>query len=218
MTKAELADEDARYRELMTAAHRAEAQGLFGEAVSRAKEAWSAVDGMIQFEKRFGAGVPERISAIEFVLRYAPLLLDYKSLDAVEELLVTCKRIGRTVTEDPDEKLAAAREKLKDCHRLWTLFERSGAILQSDLRGLLGGDQDQWREVSMAWCAMGLALRDPEGSSYRVSLKTRMGQVVPAKCPACGKLSTAPKSMFFENTACPECGKSVRFVLKAANA
>jgi DNA-binding IclR family transcriptional regulator len=98
-------------------------------------------------------------------------------------------------------------------HRLWAYLEKHGEVRQDQLRQLLGGDQDHWRWLSESWEHMGLVSRTPEGGSYRVRLSTRMGQVVPAKCPSCGKVSEAPKAMFLEKMTCLDCNKRVLFVL-----
>jgi hypothetical protein len=113
------------------------------------------------------------------------------------------------------DKLAEARTRLWNTHRLWTHLERNPNTRQDQLRQILDGDQDEWRSTVQAWARMGLVRRTPEGGSYRVALSTRMGQVVPAKCPFCGRVAEAPKAMFLETTKCPKCRKPVAYVLLA---
>ena len=98
-------------------------------------------------------------------------------------------------------------------HSLWDHLERHPEARQDELRTVLGGDQETWRAVAERWEKMGLLRRTPEGGSYRLALITRMGQVVPGKCPTCGEVVEAPKSMFLEETTCPECTQSVQFTI-----
>jgi hypothetical protein len=45
-----------------------------------------------------------------------------------------------------------------------------------------------------------------------------MGELVRGKCPECGNVDEAPKAMFLEQVACPQCRARVVFVLLAAPA
>jgi hypothetical protein len=169
---------------------------------------------MMQYERRFEK--KETIKSIEgmdLVLKYAPLLLDFISLDRLASLLASRRRIDKNTTESYSDKLAEARARMWDVHRLWGHLERNPQTRQDELAGVLGGDQNEWRSVAEAWEKMGLLTRSPEGRSYCLTLSTRMGEVVPAKCSACGVVSEAPKAIFLEKLSCPDCDATAVFVL-----
>jgi endogenous inhibitor of DNA gyrase (YacG/DUF329 family) len=45
-----------------------------------------------------------------------------------------------------------------------------------------------------------------------------MGQVISAKCPACGEVAEAPKAMFLEPMTCPRCNSDQAFVFLGVKA
>ena len=215
MKKAEMEASAQQYDSLLAIAKAAEAQGLYRFAIESAVKAWDHIDGMLQYAARYANSPVERIDAIEIVLKCAPLLFDFRRLNALEQLLDSRRRIEKTAAESVSEKLAAARAQMQGNHRLWSLFERHGQLRQDEIGKLLGRGADHWRDTLESWAAMGLVDRVPLAGSFRVTLNTRMGHVVRAKCPSCGKIAEAPKSMFLEMMKCPECGVSVSFVLLA---
>ena len=98
----------------------------------------------------------ETINAIDLALKYAPLLLDFESLDELEQLLKDRKRIEKNTSHDLNDKLATARTQMWEAHRLWDHLERNPHSRQSELRQVLGGDQAQWRAIAELWEKMGL--------------------------------------------------------------
>jgi len=214
MTKGDMEQHERQYASMMKEARAAERAGLYQRAVKAALASWEHIDGMMQYERRYRENQEfASILAIDMTLRYAPLLLDFESLAALESLLKVCRRIEKNTSESLADKLAAARARMRRTHRLWNHLERNPGTRQDELRRLLGGDQDEWRRMAEDWEKMGLLQRRSEGGSYRLALTTRMGQIVPAKCPACGKVVEAPKTMCLDNATCPECDASVVFVL-----
>ncbi len=213
MKKAEMETHRARYQALMTKARSAEREGLYREVIDSALSSWDHVDGMMQYERRYENKEFTSIQGIEMLLKYAPLLLDFDSLDTLETLLKNYRRIDKNTSESMADKLAKARALMWDAHRLWDHLERNPESKQDKLRRVLGGDQDIWRSVAEAWGKMGLLRRTPEDGSYRLSLSTRMGGLVSAKCSSCGHVGKAPKAMFLEKMACPECRATVLFVI-----
>jgi len=213
MTKAEMEYHQQCYHSLMAIARASEQAGMYRVAVEKALASWEHVDGMMQYARKYENKEFSSVPAIDLILKYAPLLLDFGSLDALERLLKDCRRIEKNTSDSMGDKLTSARAFLRDAHRLWDHLEWNPGARQDELRRLLGGDQDRWRGMAEAWDRMGLLRREPEGGSYRLSLFTRMGEVVPAKCPACGNVFEAPKSMCLEEMACPECKASVLFVI-----
>lgn len=213
MSKAELEYHDRQYHALMAAAQAAERAGLYRVAVETALTSWKYVDGMMQYERRYENAVFDSVPAIDLTLKYAPLLLDFVSLDKLEILLKECRRIEKNTYTDLGEKLAAARAELWDAHRLWDHLEQNPNCRQDEIRSQIGGKQDRWRAISEGWERMGLLRRHPQGGTYLLALSTRMGEVVSAKCPACGNVSEAPKAMCLEEIACPDCKATVAFVI-----
>lgn len=211
--KAEMEADQLEYEARMRVCAKAEARGLFRDAVAAALSAWPFIDGMMQYEKRYGENEFGSVPAIDIVLRYAPLLFDSSSLDSLATLLKEYKRIERNTSHDMGTKLALAKQRLRENHRLWTYLENNIDSRQADLSQSLGGDQDYWRSVAEGWERMGLLQRTPERGTYRLSLLTRMDAVTWGKCPSCGQKAEAPKGMFLESMTCPACNRTVSFVL-----
>ena len=208
----------AQYRRLMTSARAASKEGLFREAVKAALSSWDHIDGMMQYERRFEDKEFASIEGIDLILRYTPLLLDFESLDRLESLLKDFRRIDRHTSESLADKLAKARSLMKDAHRMWDYVEHHPEVRQDTLSRSLGGEESQWRSTAEAWEKMGLLRRTPEDRSYRLTLVTRMGEIVSGKCPDCGAVADAPKAMFLEELACPDCRAKALFVILSQEA
>lgn len=188
-------------------------QGLYADAVRSAFEAWQHVDGMMQYARKYHEREFDSIEAIDCVLKYAPFLFDSTSLHVLETVLKTHKRIEKNTSVSIGDRLAAARSLLRQAHALWNYLEDNPDSRQDQLGRVLQGKQDQWRYIAESWERMGLLVREKEGRSYRLSLRTRMGAVTTGKCPKCGSEQEAPKAMLLEETECPDCGAVVFFVL-----
>lgn len=218
MKKAEMESHRAKYHDQMAKARAAQQKGLYHEAVELALSSWDHIDAMMQYERRFQDRELVRIEGIDMVLEYAPLLLDFRSLDKLQSLLKNYRRIDKNTSESLVDKLAKARSLMWDAHHMWDYLEQHADARQNELHRILGGEQDQWRSVAEAWEKMGLLHRMPEGKSYCLALSTRMGEVVSAKCSSCGAVAEAPKAMFFEELACPNCRATVLFVILSKEA
>lgn len=213
MRKSEMEECSAAYRDALAAADQSIRSGMYSTAVSRAISAWPYIDGMMQYARKYEEHEFKSISVIDVVLKYAPLLMDHASLDKVECLLKEFKRIDRNTDADLVADLADARVRMWKNHRLWEHVERQPDCRQNELAGVLGPDQDYWRSVAEAWEQMGLLHRTPNGGSYTLSLRTRLGQVVPGKCHNCGGVLEAPKAMLLEDARCPLCDRMSVFVV-----
>lgn len=213
MTKAEMEEHDRQYHALLAQAEAAVRQGLFRQAVQNALAAWDHIDGMMQYDRKYEKASFNTIPAVDLVLRYAPLLLDFRQLDRLEVLLKEYRRIERDTTADIGDQLAQARARMRNAHRLWDYIEHHPDVRQAGLRAALGEQQQEWADIVTAWEKMGLLRRIPDGSTYRLALSTRMGELVSAKCPDCGELTQGPKAMFLDEVPCPHCRKRTLFVL-----
>jgi hypothetical protein len=213
MKKAEMEAESLQYRKAIARAQYAEERGLYRQLIDAAMSAWPYVDGMVLHERKYRDNEVGNIAAIDLVLRYAPLLLDARPLNELEQLLDGYKRVLKDAFAALSERLSRARDQIRENHRLWSHLERTPGAEQDALRQTLGGAQEYWRSVAEAWERMGLLSREPAGRSYRLTLSTRMGEIVAGKCSACGHVDRAPKAMLLEPTACPKCRARVVFVL-----
>ena len=218
MKKSEMEIHQVEYHTRMAQAREARAQGFYRKAIEFALSSWDYIDGMMQYERKYENKEFDNVEAIEMVLKYSPVLLDFSSLDALETLLNSQRRIEKHTSDDLAENLIKARKVMWDVHRLWDYLEQNPETRQDTLRQVLGGDQDQWRWIAETWGKMGLLRRTPEGGSYCLTLLTRLGEVVSGKCPACSSVAEAPKAMFLEELVCPDCKKKVLFVILSKEA
>jgi hypothetical protein len=145
MKKLEMEAEIFQYREKMGLAQAAERRGMYREALDVAMSAWPYVDGMVLHERKYRDNEVGNIAAIDLVLRYAPLILDVRPLNALEQLLASYKRVLKEAFTTLTERLAAARAQIRQNHLLWTHLEQNPGAEQESLRQVLGGEQERWR-------------------------------------------------------------------------
>ncbi len=213
MKKSEMEMHAAEYHRLMDIAATAERNGYFREAIHYAIQAWPYIDGMMQYERRYNEAEFYGIGAIDLVVTYAPLILGLKELEQLSELLAERKRIEKNTEENVTQKVQDARQRVYDNHKLWSYLETNPGTIQKQINKKLGGDKSRWDSVIDGWLKMGLVHRTMSDSDGQLFLRTRMGQVVKAKCPECGKISEAPKAIFLCETKCLDCHKDVLFVI-----
>jgi hypothetical protein len=216
-TKAELEEDSERHRAIMADARAELQRGEFQKSVRLAASAWQYVDGMMQYDRRWGSKSEfESVDSIALVLRYAPLLFDNQSLDQLDALLKSQKRIDKNAAADLASDLTAAISLMWDAHRLWSFLEAEETVRQDELRRKFGGDQDRWRWMAETWEEMGLLQRTSEGGSYRLLLVSRLDARVRCKCSSCGAAGQAPKWQLFQELQCPKCKAMAFFVLLSA--
>lgn len=212
MKKSELEFQREQYERLLSSARSAEQSGMYRASLEHAMSAWQYIDGMMQYERRYEKVDFNSIPAIDLVLKYAPLLFQHESLARLENLLADFKRIEKLTAADMGQRLNAARERLWLNHRLWSFLEENPGTRQDQLATQLGGDQDYWRSIAESWEKMGILSRSPVANSYCLTIVTRLGQVVSAKCPHCGTVVQAPKAMLLEESSCHQCSQMVSYV------
>jgi len=213
MKKAEMEEHKERYHAVMAEARSALAEGLYRKAIELALSSWGYIDGMMQYERRYEDRQFNSIEGIDIVLEYAPLLLDIHSLDTMESLIKSQRRVEKNTSQDLTDKLTKTRVLLWDAHRMWDCLEQHVDVRQGELPRILGGSASRWRSLAEAWERMGLVSRTPEGGTYRLSILTRMDEEILAKCPACGVVVKATKSKLLVEQACPKCHVRVPFVM-----
>lgn len=213
MTKVELQSHKERYDACIAKARLEYRNGCYMQALQSGTSSWPYIAGMIQYERKYEERKSFTFEGLRIVFKLAPLLLDLESLSQLEVLLKNERRIVKSTPDDLLALLSEARDMLWNAHSLWDYLEGHGGVRQDELRRRLGRSQDQWRALAETWETMGLIVRIPDGSSYRLSLATQMETEIMGKCPACGAVAAAPKSLFLENAECPTCQSDVMFVL-----
>jgi hypothetical protein len=215
MKKADMESHRDEYYARISKARSALSQGHYHQAVQFACSSWDFVDGMMQYERKYEDREFKSIEGIDIVLDYAPLLFDVESLDGLETLLRTQRRIDRNASDDLADKLAKARFLMWEAHRAWSHLENVQKAMQDRLHGALGGDANVWRYLVKSWEQMGLVHRESDGQVHQVALATQMDLTVSGKCPSCGAVGKARKAKFLESVACPKCSQQVHFVILA---
>jgi hypothetical protein len=213
MAKAEMEDHRAQYDALLSRALKALQSDDYGRAKELAISCWQHIDGMMQYERKYGDQDRISIDAIEIALRIAPLFFDYGCLDTLKTLLKNQRRIEKNSAENLSDKLAIAQTLMWNAHRLWNHLELHPNSRQDELHKVLGADQSDWPLLAEKWEVMGVVRRSPEGKSYRLALAKPMSETTLAKCPSCAAIAKAPKANFLENHHCPKCHDVVSFVI-----
>lgn len=213
MSKAEMESHRAEYHARLSQARSELEKKDFGKAIAFAMSSWEYILGMMQHERKYEKREFDSVEALEIVLKHAPPLFYFESLEALETLLKNQRQIDRHASDDLADKLAQARARMWDAHRMWSYLERTAPIIQNKLFDVLGGDQGRWRPIVEAWEEAGLVRRTPDAGSWLLSFATRLNDSQTAKCPACGAIVQASKTKFLEEQACPKCREKVLFVL-----
>jgi hypothetical protein len=214
MTKAEMQDHRDQYIVMLEKAIKAESAGLYREAIDWAVSAWEHIDGMLQFERKYGElgeNQLARIDVLDLVLRFAPALFEFESIDEMEQLLKSQRRIGKNTADDWTKKLEAARSQMWDSHRSWDALERQHLSNQEVSR--------QPRDFASAsiqiWEKMGILHQNTGASGLQWEFVTQMDSPVFGKCPSCGATVRGPKSGLLNEVSCPKCSGKVTFVILA---
>ncbi len=213
MTKAEMEQHQAAYYALMDQVSTALRAGSYREAVELAVSSFDHVDGMMQFDKKYAGKEATSIASIDFVLQYASLMFDVESLERLEELLRSQKRIAKNVSVDLGDHVRKARILMWEAHRLWHYLEQHLTVEEDNLRVALRGDSKQWRSIAKSWADMGLVNRLGNSGHHQLSLVTHLDEPVLAKCPSCAAVVKAIKEKVLEERTCPKCRQKRLFVL-----
>ena len=182
---------------------------MYRQAIDAAMKAWDHIDGMIRFAVRDQAREYARFEAIDLVLKYAPLLLELREDWTDSMLLQEHRRIEKKSSANVTAALEEARARMWENHRLWDHLERNPGAVMFSLREAIGGEHrcagGRWSKLGNEW---GFSAASEEDGVYRLSLSTRLGQIVRAKCPSCAHVEhCSPKAMFLEKTSCPACDR-----------
>lgn len=212
MNKAEMAYHQANYNALVSKAGHAQQHGQYAEALDVSISSWAHIDGMIQFERRFGEGAVSRIEGLELVLELAPLLFDFESLDKLDSFLTSNRRVERNASIDWHGRLAKARLLLREVQVLWDRLESAGTA-HTEAHASCELDAEHLQSIVQSWHSVGVIRRTACKGATRVELVTNLEAPTSAKCPSCGAVAKAPKVKFLDEQSCPRCRNTVLFVL-----
>jgi hypothetical protein len=215
MSKARLEEAQSRYDHFVELAMSARRSGNISQAIAHAKAAWPYLPDMMKFEQKYEGRSFASFECIDLVLRYAPLMLDFASLDQLGEFLKKEKSVDRIATDDLAERLQAAREQLSECFRLWRSLEREPDWTLQQHLTRLGQPQAKWTEYLQSWRDLGFVFVDLRRFHSPIRLKISLGSIVDAHCTGCGEPASAPKRTFFSPMSCTACGTVSHFIIDA---
>ena len=216
MSKARLEEAQSRYDHFVQLAMNARRSGHFSQAIAHAKAAWPYLPDMMKYEQKYEGRSFASFECIDLVLRYAPLLLDFASLDQLSELLKKEKAVDRVATDDLAERLQMAREQLSECFHLWRCVEREPDWTLQQQLNRLGHPQAKWTEYLQNWREMGFVFVDLRRLHSPIRLQISLGSIVDAHCSGCGEPASAPKRTFFSPMPCQSCRTVSHFIIDAA--
>lgn len=217
VTKAEMEEHRVFYHRLIEMAEAAEKQHDYRKVVQLAVTSLQYVDGMMRFEQKYEDREFERISAIDLILEYAPLMFDSESLNAVESLLKSKRRIDRDTSDDLAEKLRYARRVMWNAHRVWNDIEHHPEVRFESNRTTAGEFEASADRIVGEWQRMGIIRSSDPRLPGQFSFCTRLDESVLAKCPSCGAIARAAKTRFMTQIACPKCRARDLFVILGAS-
>ncbi len=209
--KSELESAYYKHEALVELACNEEKAGNYQSAIAISLQACDYINGMLQFMSRYqDKKEVQTFESVEVVMRHAPFIFDWESLDRLAELLKSQRRIEKNTTADLAESISTARALMWDAYRLWNYLEDKETIGQEELRTKNGSICGSWQAIIKRWIQMGLVAQIPE-MSY--ALATCMDAKVRGKCPSCGATGASSKEKLLHEIQCPRCKNKVHFVL-----
>lgn len=213
-SKSELERECRQLAKVTADARRLHAEGEMLAAVSMAVSGWPYIDGMLQYERRFGDRHATRIiDSIELVLVLAPLTFDIESLEGLGELLRTHRRIASSSASDLNQRLVDARALLWDAYDIWDQLEREGEVSWNTLLAARACATDAVERLLRDWDEMGLASWIVRDNVKFVRLANSFDTRVNGTCPECGAVFQCPKSHCLKRRLCKRCDRRSLLVI-----
>lgn len=214
MNKADMESHRRNYERFLAESRKAESEGLYRQAISKCLDSLEHIDGMMKHARKTQETDEfSSIPTIDMVLRYAPVLLDYESIQRLEQLLKSRRYIEKYTSQCLADKIEQAMRTLWKVHSLWGLIEANPDIDERDLLSQLKGRKEGWIPLLENLARLRLIRREKNQDSFSVSLATRLGQLCRAKCRACGGIVTAPKAALLDRLRCVECDTVNDFVI-----
>ncbi|MFL5244104.1 MAG: hypothetical protein ACJ8FY_18525 [Gemmataceae bacterium] len=215
MTKAEMESHRDEYYALVAKAQTARQNGAHLQAIKSAVSSWVHIDGMMQYERKYDKTDLVHLEGVEIVLALAPYLLDFESLNQLDDLLRSQRRIEKNTSADLVENVAKARAMMRKAYDFWNFLECNSDFSQQLVNENRQRDQIDWRSIGKTWEEMGLIKRSTDEVSKDFVLATEMRAHCLAKCSSCGVVGKAAKAKFLEKMACPKCKTTAYFVILA---
>lgn len=215
MTKVEMESHRNEYHALVSKARAAIQSGAHLQAVQMAVSSWPHIDGMMQYERKHEKMDLVHLEGVEIVLAHAPYLLDFESLNQLDNLLKSQRRIEKNTSADLAENVAKSRALMREAYDFWSFLESSQDSPEQQLNENWKRNQVSWQSIAKTWEAMGLirrsSNRDPKGFVF----STQMRAHSVGKCSSCGAIGKAAKAKFLQKMACPKCKTTAYFVILA---
>jgi hypothetical protein len=209
--KSKLESDFHHYSTLLANMRQFKKANRFQEALTFAIASLDYIDGMMQFDRKFGKQSQfHSIDTIDFVLKHAPMLFDVESIDNVEALLKAKRTIEKNTTANLAELITAARSSVWEAYRLWTLFEQATTVTEEHF-----GREPSLRSIMKFWMKVGLVHQTSTEGDSSYELTTQLTDKVRGKCPLCGATGSGTKVRLLEKITCPKCKEHVSFVLLA---
>ena len=190
------------YQEFILQAREAKKAGQFDRAIDLAMQCWGHVDSMMRYAQKYQDREFDSLECIDLVLELAPPLFHFEALDKLAALLKEQRRIDKQASADLAGKLAAARARMWEAHRVWNALESTSSITFD-----LGPKQ---RTVAKFWAAIGVCKRSPDGNTRLLFDADRHVRI---KCSSCGATGKARLAKVLEQVSCPRCKHTVPFAL-----
>lgn len=211
-SKAELEIDACQHTALMNETRMLHASGKILPSVRMAVSAWPHVDGMLQYERRFGDRQATRaIDSIDFVLSYAPVTFDAEALTELEGLLKSQRRIVKSASTDLVQRLVDAKTLMWSAYSVWTHLERYEGFDLQELESVLGHDI-RWHGVVQTWQHLGMVVCIDAGGRQIVRLATQLNGSLLACCGQCGVRRPMLLTEYLAPIDCQACGCSTFFV------
>jgi hypothetical protein len=199
----------------MEKVHRATEEGRWRDALHLAVHALDFVDGMMRYMERYEERADPELGAVDFVCRFAPLLLENKALDQLEVVLKEAPRIARKSGRDLAARLLDARLDLERCYQLWSLVECGGGLDRNDAAAVLGRAADA-KTMFECWVEVGLLEQSGVGTSARLRMVSRLDDPAKGKCLNCGAVNQTKRRVLYHALACRGCGRRGYMLLMAS--
>lgn len=175
-------------------------------AVKKAELALQFQHASINFQRRFQKNFSVSATAVDIILRYAPVFFLSDSIDAVEKWYRSGNKFERDAFPDFLETLLSARKLLSHAVMLWEILSESPvAVLQPP-------NDAQNKFIIPIWISASVVAINPkEPTSYIRVTDLRRDAV--AKCYSCGRERRAPIADLLETTRCPACERRSTFAI-----
>jgi hypothetical protein len=200
------------YQALILQAREAKKAGQYDRAIDLAMQCWVHVDFMMRYAQKYQDHEFDSLECIDLVLELAPPLFHFEALDKLAALLKEQRRIDKQASADLAGKLAEARARMWEAHRVYAFLEAVPGMSEKRLRETFAKDSARIQGLVAVWETTGLVRRDSDDIESEIELRTTLQMPVQAKCSACGQVRIAPRGNLLSFAHCARCEGLVVFV------